>query len=232
MTQQVVPVSFVGDQQAVVVGKKGVRRQPFCVNGQEAQPWAISCWSHCVARAWCMCAASSRAQKIVVEHSAHGLNAVGIVQAIDQLVTDHDPAWLEGHAPRGRGGELVVGCGAAPPVSAWRIRREMTLPRLMFSARAISSAAIKRAQSKSMVLRIACTYLLPWACCQIPDQHETSASMKMPRSLRITGHWLDILVHLLHRNAQPHAGKLHRVPGLVGVQHPVAAVVAPEHIDA
>lgn len=47
-----------------------MRKQPFCVSGHEAQSWAISCYSHWVARAWCMCAASSRAIKTLTSSRA------------------------------------------------------------------------------------------------------------------------------------------------------------------
>lgn len=41
-------------------------------------------------------------------HGVHVLYTVGIAQAIDQLVADHDPAWPEGHEPCGRGDQGML----------------------------------------------------------------------------------------------------------------------------
>jgi len=54
-------------------------------------------------------------QDIDVEQGTQGLNAVGIAQAIDQLVYDHDPACLEGREPCSRGGRVGGGLRCGTP---------------------------------------------------------------------------------------------------------------------
>lgn len=48
-------------------------------------------------------------QDIDVQQGTHGLNTVGIAQAIDELVADHNAARLKWHKSRGRGGQACGG---------------------------------------------------------------------------------------------------------------------------
>ena len=94
--------------------------------------------SHCVARAWCMCAASSKAIRTLMSSRARMAYTRRVVaQAINSLLTT-TPRALKGTKPVAEVAGLLAVCAVALPVSAWRTRREMTLPRLVFSMRAIS----------------------------------------------------------------------------------------------
>ena len=140
VAQQVVPVQLIGVEQAVVVGKKGVRRvcSSLCQAADDCrqrQGLGVGGLGHdaqaAVLREWAGGPAVSNLllqplrgagvvhvrriqqgdQDIDVEQGTHGLNAVGIAQAIDQFVADNDPARPEGHEPCGRGGQVVDGLG-------------------------------------------------------------------------------------------------------------------------
>ena len=138
MAQQVLPVQLVGIEQAVVVGQKGVRRvrgglsQTAGDCGQR-QGLGVGGLGHDAQAAVLRERAGGPAvgnlllqplggagvvhmrriqqgdQDIDVQQGAHGLNPVGIAQAIDQLVADHDPARLKWHESCGRGGQVVGG---------------------------------------------------------------------------------------------------------------------------
>ncbi len=59
----------------------------------------MCCCSHWLARAWCICTAYSKAIRTFTSKRERmfGLNAVGIAQAINQIVADHNPSRFKWH---------------------------------------------------------------------------------------------------------------------------------------